>query len=264
MKILKFKARFFNYNKMHDQFEYVVQCISYNGAYDQPDITPFTVVVSKDFQNFNKISDSLHVASSVEYLVSKITDEKGRKSFAVAFYEAMKEGFENIERAAFDFEISQSLTDSSKFTFVQATTPFVKYTKQVNGSPYTKKFSTDLGAVVADAKFYWINDYLDMGEDVEAATQLNVDQLWDEEDNQTLYYIEFEREGRWYDATTWESGEQAEAYFTPSYSHYAKLIDDLKKDISMLFDSEWESIYTLDGEFLSREQYENRSNNDDE
>lgn len=257
MKTLKFTARFFNYNKLHDQFEYIVQCTGFNGAYSTPKMTPFTIGVSRDFERFGKISDSLDSSSSVEYVVSSITDEKGRKAFESAFWQAIKDGFENVDRSGFNFEISQSMTDASSFTFQKTTSPFNRYTKTVNGSPYIKKFSTDLGAVVADAKFCWFNN-LDLNEDLEEATQLNVDQLWDEEEEQTFFAIEFEREGHWYDATTWESGDDAKAYFTPNYPTYSKLIDSLKSDIAMLFDPQWESVYTLDDEILNRQDYEDR------
>lgn len=260
MKKLKFTLRFFNYNRMHNQFEYIVQCTNYNGAFNQPQMTPFTIGVSKDFSIFNKISNSLNSSSSVEYLVSSITDEKGRKSFESAFWKAIKEGFKNIDKACFDFKINQSLNDSSVFTFDECESIFTKYSKKVNGAPYSKTFSTDLGAVIAEAKFCWFNKLLDMGEGIEAATQLNVDQLYDEEDQKTLYYIEFDHNGHWYDATTWSSDDEAEAFFTVDYDKYIKCVDQLKTDIGMQFDPEWESIYTLDGEVVTRNEYLNQRN----
>ena len=262
MKTLKFTARFFNHNNLHDQDEYLVQCVGYNGAYNKPSMSAFMIAAWDNRTKFGKISDSLDTSSDVQYLVSRITDESGRKNFKNAFWEAIQAGFENENQAGFDFEITQSMTDSSNFKFSQTKAVTQAYYKELNGGNFHKVFSNDILTAVSVAKL----DYFDNAtEESETPTQLNVARLWDEEDKKTLFYVEFDEESNWYDATTWLSGNDVKPFFSSHVSNVLEACAKLQEDVNRNFDTEWEEIYTAKGEFFnSRQNMEEKQKNQSE
>ena len=258
MKTLKFTVRFFNYNKLHDQHEFVVQCTGYNGAFNQPSTSPFKIGVNDNFTKFGKISCYESTVSDVGSIVANLTDQTGRKNFENSFFEAISHGFENHETKGFDFEIKQNLEDASDFKFIASTSPCANYIKPVNGVPFKKLFSTDLGAVIAAAKLKYFDDFNFDEECFSEPTQLNVDVMFDEQIQKTLYYIELNTAGNWYDATTWLSGDDVKPFFSQSMQEYSEAVKQLKSDIDRLYEPEWETVYTSEGEFLSRQDYDNR------
>lgn len=251
MKTLKFTARFFNHNNYHDQDEYLVQCVSYNGAFNKPAMCEFTIGAWDNHTKFGKISNSLDTYSDVQYIVSRITDEAGRQNFKKAFWEAIAHGFAEENHAGFDFEITQSMTDSSDFKFSKVVAVTVGYYKKVNGGNFHKVFANDILTAVSVAKL----DFFDNAdEESEIPTQLNVAKLWDEQDQKTLFYVEFDRAGNWYDATTWLSNDDVKPFFS---SHAGTVLDackSLQQDVDTHFDKDWEEVYTADGEYTSRQQ----------
>lgn len=246
MNKLVLSVRFHSYNVNQEQYEYLVQCIRYTGCENAASNVVVKVATNGDRTEIGKVLSS----DSVQNIVAPITDEQGCKNFEQAFLQGMKEGFEN-SHAAFNININQSELNPSEFTFDEVYSACVRYTKPVDGAPYKKIFSADLSVAVAHEKLKWLES-----NDWQPATQLNIDRLWDEEDDLTLYSVEFDNDGHWYDATTWESGDDVLPYFTLDREEYVDLIKKLAKDIDFNFDSDWETVYTKDGKYMSRLDYE--------
>lgn len=246
MNKLVLSVRFHSYNVIQEQYEYLVQCIRYTGCENAASNVVVKVATNGDRTEIGKVLSS----DSVQNIVAPITDEQGCKNFEQAFLQGMKEGFEN-SHAAFNININQSELNPSEFIFDEIDFLFVRYTKPVNDNPCSKFFSADVSAAVAYEKLYWLKN-----NDWKPATQLNVDRFWDEEDDLTLYSIEFDYEGHWRDASTWESGDDVLPYFTLDREEYVDLMKKLAKDIDFNFDSDWETVYTKDGKYMSRLDYE--------
>lgn len=251
MKNFKFKARYFNYNSLHDQHEYMVSFTGVDATFKRINKTPFIVAFSSDFSVVNKVSEPFNPYPDFDFIVASVTDDTGCKTFISAFKTALLAGVAEEDKAAFNFTLSYN--NKSEFKFVEIKKACTGYYKNVNGSNYRKLFSTDLDAALAVAKLDWWNS---QSEDTksELPTQLNVDVIYDEEDKKELYLIELDYEGQWYDATTWESGPDVQNKYY-SRTDIDVYLDDLNTSIRMNFEDEWKSFYALDGEFYNYVEY---------
>lgn len=244
MKKLKFKVRFFTHNRLHNQFEYAVQCVNATAL----KVYPGVFFIGKD-QNSNKVG-FIHTTTvnlqALEYAVVGLTDEPGRKKFAATFLATLEELFDGKYDAAFDFELTYQ---NDEFEHTSDDTPLYRYNKTVNGGETTKVFANDWESAFSAAKYEWIKaQALDEWED---ATQVNASILEDREDGVERYYVEFDQSGRWWDGTTWLSDDDVKPFFSPHYETYIAAVKGVGADVDSWYDQDWKEIYTEDGEFYN-------------
>lgn len=243
---LKFKFRFFKGLVDPKQYVFMLESAS------MP--TPLLIEVNTDFTLQDIYSAETNPVADLSEIAGLLSCQNGSK-LKDTIIKAIESGFENHRVYGFDFTIRHTL-GCDEFELIEVNSPFTQYTKNVNSYPYEKVFSHDLGAVIAEAKFVAFEN-----EESWIATQLNVDVLFDEQDQIERYYIELENKGRWYDATTFESDDDVAKYFSDSPVEVLEAIKNLSYFISMNFEQEWKSIYTEDGEYLNLVAYEQNLSN---